>query len=133
MAAEQAELATTKEAAAALEAALGAAKIAATAAQADLAMVRDEAARELSAFAASNAIERATANELAAEFAAAKEAAAAAEFALAKSKDEGLMRQTMLIWRFGQDLDRAMGSYSEEKGTPQGLDQQAKGKVHIGC
>merc|ERR1719510_1879607 len=34
---------------------------------------------------------------------------------MAKSKDNGLMHQTMLIWRIGQDLDRVMGSYLEEK------------------
>ena len=117
LAAEQAALATTKEAAATLETALDAAKIAVTTAHADLAMIRDLAARELSAFAASSAIERATANELAAELAAAKEAAATAEFALTRSKDEGLMRQTMLIWRLGQDLDRATGS-SRRKRPP---------------
>jgi hypothetical protein len=34
---------------------------------------------------------------------------------MAKSKDKGLMFQTMIIWRIGQDLDRVMGNYLEEK------------------
>ena len=88
MAAEQTELATTKEVAAALEAALDAAKIAVATAHADLAMTRDAAARELAAFTASRATELATANELAAELAAAKEATAAAESALAAEQAE---------------------------------------------
>jgi len=34
---------------------------------------------------------------------------------MAKSKDKGLMQQSLLIWRIGQDLDRVMGNYLEEK------------------
>merc|ERR1719242_495115 len=34
---------------------------------------------------------------------------------MAKSKDKGLLHQSILIWRIGQDLDRVMGSYLEEK------------------
>merc|ERR1740123_565064 len=34
---------------------------------------------------------------------------------MAKSKDKGLMQQSLLIWRIGQDMDRLMGNYLEEK------------------
>jgi len=34
---------------------------------------------------------------------------------MAKSKDKTLLQQSMLIWRIGQDLDRVMGNYLEEK------------------
>jgi len=34
---------------------------------------------------------------------------------MAKSKDKGLLHQSILIWRIGQDLDRVMGNYLEEK------------------
>merc|ERR1712241_747449 len=34
---------------------------------------------------------------------------------MAKSKDKGLMQQSLIIWRIGQDLDRVMGNYMEEK------------------
>merc|ERR1712151_1414702 len=34
---------------------------------------------------------------------------------MAKSKDNGILQQSLLIWRIGQDLDRVMGNYLEEK------------------
>merc|ERR1712151_1161694 len=34
---------------------------------------------------------------------------------MAKSKDNGILQQSLIIWRIGQDLDRVMGNYLEEK------------------